>query len=173
MAKFKRNAPVPGLSSRFGNTTTFRQMKDGPTTIAGVSDFSSRVFREGMLTHQSRFRQAAAYAHEAAKNQPIYTALSQNTPCRPYNLAFSDWLHAPVIHEVICLAECIRVDATDNVLVTKVIVTISDENEQLLEQGEANLISDAWWEYRTSAPTGGSLIVEAFDLAGNVTKYEA
>jgi hypothetical protein len=65
------------------------------------------------------------------------------------------------------------VDATDNVLVTKVVITISDEQGQILEQGEAGLIDDAWWEYATSASTDGNILVEAFDLAGNVTKYEA
>lgn len=60
--------------------------------------------------------------------------------------------------------------ASDNVLVTKVIVTLLDEQGQTLEEGEAVLINDAWWEY--PAGTRGNVTVGAWHLAGNVTKYE-
>ena len=133
----------------------------------GGSAFAS----EGRLSRQNRFQQAEAYAREAAETQPIYTALAQNTPSRAYTLALSDWLHAPVIQEVIRQRDSIFVDATDNVLVTKVMVTISDEEGQILEQGEADLIDDAWWEYETDVI--GNVLVEVWDLAGNVTRYEA
>ena len=127
---------------------------------------------EGRLSRQSRFQQAETYAREAAMSQPIYTALAQNTPSSAYTLALSDWLHAPIIHEVIRRRDSIFVDATDNVLVTRVVITISNEEGQILAQGEADLVDDAWWEYEISAPAGAGIIVEAFDLAGNVTRHE-
>ena len=119
---------------------------------------------------QNRFQQAAVYAQVAAKTMPIYTALAQNTAYDPYLLALSDWLHAPVIHEVTRLPGCIRVDATDNVLVTNVVITISDEQGQTLEQGEAALVDDAWWEYPTDID--GTILIEVFDLAGNCTRHQ-
>ena len=53
---------------------------------------------------------------------------------------------------------------------TKVLVTILDEQGQTLEQSEALLVNDVWWEYRTEPE--GNVIVEAWDLAGNVTRQE-
>ena len=120
---------------------------------------------------QNRFQQAATYAQVAAKAMPIYRALAQNTSYDSYLLALSDWLHGPVIHEVTHLPGCIRVDATDNVLVTTVVITIVDKQGQILEQGEASLIDDAWWEYHTDVD--GTILVEAFDLAGNCTKHSS
>ena len=43
----------------------------------------------------------------------------------------------------------------------------------MLQQGEAEQVNDAWWEFETSAPIETKVIVEAFDLAGNCTRHEA
>ena len=67
----------------------------------------------------------------------------------------------------------IRVYATDNVQVAKVLVTILNEQGETLAQGEVALINDLWWEYESAAPNDGKVIVEAFDLAGNCTRNEA
>jgi hypothetical protein len=132
----------------------------------------STIVSEGRHSHRNRFQQADAYAREAAETQPLYAALARNTPASAYTLARSDWLHAPVIHDVIRQKDSIFVDATDNVLVTRVVITISSDQEQIVTQGEADLVDDAWWEYETSIPDGATILVEAFDLAGNVTRYE-
>lgn len=57
--------------------------------------------------------------------------------------------------------------------VTKVVVTICDHEGNTIEQGQATLIDDTLWKYATSAPAEATLMVEAVDLAGNITKYEA
>ena len=49
-------------------------------------------------------------------------------------------------------------------MVTKVLVTILDNQGQMLEQGEAVMVNDAWWDYETA--TEGNVIVEVWDLAG-------
>src|SRR5215211_9547271 len=152
MAKVKHNLFTQGLSGKYGNLV-FRQMKDGTTVVASLPDFSDRVLSDEQLGHQSRFKQASAYAKIAAKTQPIYKELTQNTSSNPYNLALSDWFNPPVINAVTRQANTILVDAKDNVLITKVVVTIFDKQGQILEQGEAALINDAWWEYAASAPT--------------------
>jgi len=68
-------------------------------------------------------------------------------------------------------AGCIRIRATDNVSVTEVRVTISDDGGNMLEQGLAVSVNDTWWEYATSIE--GRVRVEAFDPAGNVARYES
>ena len=62
----------------------------------------------------------------------------------------------------------VRVREYDDVMVTKVTVTILDEAGQCLEQGEAELTLGVWWDYRSA--NRGRIRVEAWDLAGNVVQ---
>jgi hypothetical protein len=98
MAKLKRNVLIEGLSGTLGKDLVFRQMRDGRTIVS--TKFSNRVFSNGQLTHQSRFQQAAAYARQAARTNPIYAELAKGTTKTAYNVALSDWFHPPVIHEI-------------------------------------------------------------------------
>ena len=131
MAQVIDNPITEGLSGMLGKKLVFRHLRNGKTIVTVAPDFSNRVFSERQLNHQSRFQQASAYAKVAAKTQPAY------------NIALSDWFHGPVIHEINRLPGCISVDATDNVLVTKVLVMILDEQGRILEQGEASLVKDS------------------------------
>ena len=49
------------------------------------------------------------------------------------------------------------------------VVTIFNEQGITLEQGSATLVHEGYWKYETEVP--GSVLVEAFDLAGNVTRW--
>ena len=164
MAKVKNNNFTTGLSGKFGNIV-FRQMKDGTTVVAAAPDFTDRVFSEAQLATQSRFQQASAYARAAARENPLYAQLAAGTSKTAYNVALSDWYHSPVIQQVTVQEGRIHVEATDNVLVSNVRLSISDEQGRTLEQGEAARISENLWEYKTAAV--GDVLVEAFDLAGN------
>jgi len=63
----------------------------------------------------------------------------------------------------------ILVEASDTVMVAKVVITILDEKGMMLENGEAIRAEGDWWEYAPSAK-GKTITAEAWDLAGNVTK---
>ena len=165
MAKVVRNPVVQGISGAVGNLV-FRQMPDGSTYVSAKPDFSHRKFSEGQKEHQSRFQRAVAYAREAAKSQPIYGELAAGTIKSAYNFALSDWFNPPVIHCVERRDGLIRVEASDNVMVTKVVVTILDVDGNVIEKGEALKVDERWWEY--AASTEGNVAAEAWDLAGNV-----
>ena len=170
MAKVKQNILIEGLSGTLGKDLVFRQMRDGRTIVSTKPDFSNRVFSAGQLTHQSRFQQAAAYARHAAKTNPIYAKLAKGTTKTAYNIALSDWFHPPVIHEIKRQDGRILVNATDNVLVTRVLVTILDNEGKVREKGEGVKRKGDWWEYVPA--TEGRVRVEARDLAGNVAEAE-
>jgi hypothetical protein len=121
---------------------------------------------------QERFKLARAYA-QAARTEPVYAKLAaaRRTYTTAYHLAFSDWCHGPEIHAVSRRSRCIRIDANDNVHVAKVRVTISDDEGKTLQQGDAARVYDAWWEFETR--TNGNILVEVWDLAGNVARQEA
>lgn len=170
MAKVKRNILIEGLSGTLGKDLVFRQMRDGSTIVSAKPDFSNRIFSAGQLTHQSRFQQAATYARQAAKTNPIYAELARGTIKTAYNIALSDWFSPPVIHDVKCQNGRIRVHATDNVLVGRVVVMILDNEGKIREKGEGVRGSGDWWEYVTT--TEGRVRVEAWDLAGNVISLD-
>ncbi len=175
MAKAGKNVVVRGLSGSIRNLV-FRQMPDGSTYISSKQDFSRRTFSAGQKDHQDRFREAAAYAREAARAQPIYAQLAAGQQKSAYNYALSDWFQPPVVHQIERVeGGCIRVLASDNVLVARVRVTILDGAGNVLEQGPAAQVDAAtgtstWWEY--APKTDGRVLAEAWDLAGNVARAE-
>jgi hypothetical protein len=170
MAKVKSNNIMEGLSGKLGKQLVIRHMRDGRTIVLTRPDFSNRVFSEGQLTHQSRFQLATAYARTASKTNPVYAQFAAGTPKSAYNLALSDWFHPPIIHSIQRQNDCILVDVTDNVLVAQVIVKILNEQGETLEQGQAVAGNGTCWEYTTAAQ--GKVVIEARDLAGNVTRQE-
>jgi hypothetical protein len=167
MAKVQKNVFVQGLSGSVGDLV-FRQMPDGSTRVSRKPDFSRRKFSQGQKDHQSRFKQAVAYAREAAKTQPIYAELAKGMTKNAYNWALSDWFNPPVIHRIERIEGKIRVDARDNVLVTRVRVTIVSAEGEVLDVGNASQVDKDWWEYASTAE--GMIEVAAWDLAENKTK---
>jgi hypothetical protein len=170
MAKIKHNILTEGISGMVGDKLVFRQVRDGRTIVCARPDFSHRVWSEEQLTHHSRFQQAAAYARVASKTIPLYAELARGTAKNAYNIALSDWFNLPVIHSVERQDGRIHVEATDNVLVDRVLVTILSQEGKTLEQGQAARLDGSWWEYVTA--TEGRVKVEAWDMAGNVTRQE-
>ena len=161
---------IRSMSGKLGDVV-YRTSKNGKTFTSKLPRKSGKPLSEAQLRHQERFNLANEYANRA-RGEPVYVKLAKKTGRAASRIAFSDWFHAPVIHEVSRRSGCIRIDASDNVHVAKVRVTISDEEGNLLEQGDAAQTSgNAWWEFATS--TRGTILVEVWDLAGNVTGHEA
>lgn len=169
MAKVTMNHLMKAFSGSIGGLV-FRQMPDGSVLVSKAPDFSRRKFSKGQKEHQQRFREASAYASYAAKTHPIYTELAIETMKTAYNLALSDWFNPPVVHQVQQRDSRIPVEASDNVMVAKVVVKILDEEGNAVEKGEAIRGDGHWWEYLPHT-SGKAIAVEAWDLAGNVTKY--
>ena len=169
MAKVNKNLMMSGLSGSLGPDHYARVTRDGRTIISKKPDFDNRQFSEAQLAHQNRMKQAAAYG-KASKENPIYVKKAAGTAKNAYNVAVGDWLTPPLIRQIQWHNGLIRVDAHDDVMVTKVTVTILDEQGQHLEQGEAELWMGVWWDYH--AAHKGRIHVEAWDLAGNRTWRE-
>ena len=86
-----------------------------------------------------------------------------------YNFAVSDWFKPPEIHRVQRRGGHIRVEATDNIQVARVRVTILDEDGRVLEKGDCTKGTGKWWTF-TSTVKGHTIIAEAWDLPRNVAK---
>jgi hypothetical protein len=61
------------------------------------------------------------------------------------------------------------VEASDDVLVTRVQITVLDDEGRALEAGEAVRKEGDWWEFASRAK-GKTIVAEAWDLPGNLTK---
>ena len=131
-------------------------------------DFSNRKLSKDQREHHIRFKEAAAYARSASRTQPIYAQLAEGTMKNAYNVALGDWFNPPVIHRVGRYGAATRIWVTDDVLVAGVQVRVLDEEGKILEKGDATQGRGDWWEYIPS--TEGDVIVDAWDLPGNVVK---
>lgn len=170
MANIELIPLIDGLSGKVGSLV-FRKRQGGTTVMSAAQALPNRTSSEKQLAQQERFKQAGEYAREAADIVPFYAEMAEQTMKSAYAVAFSDWLHAPVIHRVEQRPGQIDIYVQDNVRVDRVYVTITNEDGVTLEQGQAVPATAALWQYETEVP--GNVLVEAFDLAGNVTRYEA
>jgi hypothetical protein len=82
MAKVEKNIAMRGMAGKIGDLV-FRQMRDGSTRVSAAPSFKGRKFSKRQKGHQSRFKEAAAYARDAAKSQPIYAELAKEPPRTP------------------------------------------------------------------------------------------
>ena len=167
MAKIEHSPIIDGISGKVGNLV-FRTRKDGAARLGEAVGFRERTSSE-QGTQQEGFEQAGRYAREAARIVPLYASLAAKSSKSAYAIAFSDWLHAPEIQGVERYIGHIDIYASDDVRVEKIYVTIFNEQGITLEQGSATLVHEGYWKYETEVP--GSVLVEAFDLAGNVTRW--
>jgi hypothetical protein len=168
MARVRKNIFVQGLSGKFAGQVVFRQLRDGRTIVANVPDFSNRVLSKDQKAHHAKFKDGAAYAKEAAKANPIYAQLAAGTMKTAYNVALADYFHPPIIHKVERVDSVLRIQASDDVMVARVSVTVFNNDGVVLEKGEAaQEAASEWWRYIPQH--AGKVLVEARDLAGNVT----
>jgi hypothetical protein len=178
MAKVQNNIFVRGLSGSLGDQFVVRQDKAGRTIVAAKNKVA-RQFTATQLAHQDAFRMAIAYA-KSSKTHEVYVARAEGTILSPFNVAVADWFNQP---EVLAMdltqwngviGETIRVKAQDDTLVAQVHVVIRDQNNSILEEGDAQLSDGLWWEYSTKTNvdmTGNPQVTgQAYDLAGNVAE---
>jgi hypothetical protein len=175
MAKVHNNIFVRGLSGNLGGQFVLRTLRDGRTIVCNIPDFSSRILSKQQKDHHARFKSASAYAKKASRTNPVYAQVAKGTLKNAYNVALGDWFHPPVIHKVERQGRVIRVQATDDVMVASVQVTIMDEQGTVLETGEgvedqAPSTGPGWWEYTPAAE--GKVVVEVRDLVGHVVQAE-
>jgi hypothetical protein len=177
MTKVIFHGSIKGFHGRIGNMI-FRQLPDGttivteaPAKLTGREKKRARLKRSpAQQAHNRRFQEAAFYAVEAQTN-PIYVELAASAPMMTaYNFAQSDWWHAPQIHVIEQKEGCIRVQATDNIMVARVQVTVLDEEGRVLETGEAVRSAGNWWEFASQAEAK-TITAEAWDLPGHMTRF--
>ena len=122
-------------------------------------------------------RLANTYAH-FSQSQPFYRNKAVHTPFSAYEWAIADYFGKPKVHEIDIqqwtgeVGQTIRIQATDNLMVLRVSVTIR-ETFFVMEEGEAvqSKTEPSIWMYTTRTPIqpkpGVWLEVVAYDLPGH------
>jgi hypothetical protein len=149
-----------------------RRRPDGTLILSGAPAYRKGKGSAKQKDHRQRVKEAARYAKWADDRYPIYAEVAQKSDkwLSPYNIAFSDWFEAPVIHRLERREGCMLVEVSDNVMVARVQVTVFDEDGTILERGEAARGQENWWEFATPFQ-GKKVVAEAADLAQNVTRF--
>jgi hypothetical protein len=149
-----------------------RRRPDGTLILSGAPAYGKGQGSAKQKEHRQRMKEAARYAKWADDIYPIYAELAKKSDkwLSPYNFAVSDWFEAPVIHRLERREGGILVQASDNVMVAQVQVTVFDEDGTILETGEATRGQDNWWEFTTHLQ-GKKVVAEARDLAQNLTRF--
>jgi hypothetical protein len=177
MPKVFYNGSIVNFRGRIGNLI-FRQLPDGTTVVSqaqpketGRRKKRAKEKRSArQKAHNERFQDASHYAKKK-QTHPVYVELAAASTMRTaYNFALSDWFKPPKIKRVERREGSILVEATDNILVARVKVTILDAEGQALEAGEAVRGEGDLWEFASQAE-GKTILAEAWDLPGNKTKF--
>lgn len=179
MAVLKKNLFLQGASGMLGGQLVYRSV-NGETIVSSRPE-RRRVISETQRMQNNRFKYASAFAKQAIQDDvlgPIYAAAVvrmiryQNA----YTLAVTDYMKAPEIGDIILesgvCGSKLLVEAYEQPQVSKVLVDILTEDEEIISSGEATITNNGiQWEYVLThdIPEGGSILVKAYDLPGNVT----
>jgi hypothetical protein len=175
------------LSGIFGESVSIRKV-NGRIIITNRPKRKQGKPTRKLLVQRQTFREASAYAKKAAGNEEArarYAARIKGKHESPYTVALKDFMNPPVVTAINAAAyhgnagEVIFVAATDDFMVTKVTIKITDANGVVLEQGEAADDSDTrpnQWAYKAvgsnSSIKGKKIIAVAYDRPGNAGTAE-
>ncbi len=179
MTKLKKNLFLQGASGMLGSQLVYRNV-DGQTIV------SSRPVGRGMASEDQkrqnkRFKYATVYAKNAIADDvlgPIYSAATARLARikSAYILAVTDYLRAPEIGDIIlpggAAGSQVLVEAYEDPHLAKVAFDIIGEDESVIASGEATPTDNGiQWEFTLThdIPEGGSIVVRAYDLPGNVS----
>jgi hypothetical protein len=139
--------------------------------IARKADLSGHVPTAGQVEVRERFRGAAKYANNVmadparrALYEPV--AAKRGDPLRM--VIMTDYLNPPEVDAISVadyhgsIGDPVVVQATDDIAVTGVTITIRDAADAVIEQGAATL-ADGQWTYRATVavPVGQEVMVIA------------
>lgn len=187
MANISENLLVRGARGNVAKQFVYRKHGNN-THIAKMPKISKDlVATEEQQGQRSLFSSAAMYAQGAISSPELKVQYQKKAgPGKTaYNIAFRDYLKAPVVSKIIienytgAVGSTIVTAAKDDFLVAKVTVSIHAEDGTLVERGNAvlNPINREQWIYTATQANvnlaGTKIIATAADLPGNTGSLEA
>lgn len=181
MAKVRNNLVLHGVSGMIGKQLVVRKRKGGEYVLSAAPSVAyGQEPTQKQKQQQEHFRQAVLYA-KAAKNKPEYEPIAKSRGVSTFNVATADFFHPPEILDIDLSkytgapAEVITIKAVDDVKVTTVGVLIADDNNVLIEKGNAVVSPQDphVWTYKTTVGVpvfSVKVLIDVADLAGQVTE---
>jgi len=184
MSQSKNNVVTHGLSGMVGGMLVFRQV-NGKTIVAQRPRKSNKEPTLSQLERQQKFKDAALFAKGIIKD-PLYKSFYETLAVEglsAYNVAFADFFKPPTLAKPVItsyngvIGNKIKVQATDDVKVLSVSVSIFDANDLLIETGFATQMPNNFdWEYLVSKNnptlTGTKIRFKATDIPENISILE-
>jgi len=185
MAKQENNIVMMFARGMLGGQVVFKQ-RAGITILAAPPRVNpNRVISAEEEETRDKFADVIKLAKAAIKNavkKSQYDALAKPGQTA-FNVAFTDAYHAPQVTNIIAdeyggaVGDLINVEATDNVKVDEVRVTVMSATNTIIESGIAIVNAEGnLWTYtatQTNANIPGSkIIATAKDIAGNIGTLE-
>lgn len=181
MAKATLNPMFEGVSGAIGDLI-FREVR-GRTVISRRPIFASEL-TENQVQHRERFNQAVAYSNSALANptlRPMYEAGAKSRNIPLFAAPVADFFNEPVIHLVNVfgytgnIGDTITVRASDDFGVARVQVTLTSDQGDPIENGEAveTAPGSGEWVYTATQQSGYSSVnvqVVALDHPGGAAE---
>ena len=177
MAKLQLNALLAALRGTIGDLVLVRE---GDNIYVRQRARKVPPRTEKQQSHNSRFALASRWARMLLSDPEMKAAYerARTGHLTAHNVAICDFMHAPAIQSIDLVSytgkpgDAIRILATDNFRVARVLVQVRSVAGQVLEQGEAewNAIESVWrYTAQTQVPPETTLLIEAtaLDLPGN------
>ena len=180
MGKPKSNPNLRALSAMLGDTVIVRKVR-GQIHLINRRPRQVRPTKN-QLAQRERFREATQYASQQvsqAESKALYETGITKKKHTSHLVALSDYLNAPKVSQVDTIryhgkvGDTLTVHATDDFMVTKVIIVITDAAGAQIEKGEAmrHEQNGNLWEYQATAANavlkGTTISVTAYDRPRN------
>ncbi|OFY66674.1 MAG: hypothetical protein A2Y71_09030 [Bacteroidetes bacterium RBG_13_42_15] len=180
MAQVKQNIILKGLSGRVGKNIVFKNYGN-KTIVTAYPDMSKVKFSAKQKEENKRFREAMSYARAQMADpdsKAAYKARIKGLQ-KPHNIAIADFYNPPEIGHVdvsiskASQADRIFIEASDDFMVVRVEVKITNKDGSQKETGQAQQIKEGRWLYVVHeiypSVEGLTITVRVWDKPGNCT----
>jgi hypothetical protein len=142
---------------------------NGKVVVSRKPDMNGYEPTPPQVAHRERFKQAAAFGRTVLANgelRPLYEAAAKDKNMPIFALLVADFFNAPTIHNVDVfgysgnIGDVITVNASDDFGVEKVLVSISDDQGNPIENGEAVETAEGSGEWNYTATAQGQPTVK-------------
>jgi hypothetical protein len=159
------------------------QQRNGKPVMCFYPQKKKVKWTENQEKHRKEFKRAVRYARNTLKfpERLAFYQSREHDGINAYNLAIADYLHPPVIASIdIRKARnqndyLVRVKATDNILVTRVVLRLVDLSGRMEDAEMTRFRKSDLWLYRISAgklSTIRMFTASAYDFTSNYASMD-
>ena len=173
MAKIDEDGLINLLKGMLGKQIIVKRARSGKRYLSTPPEIDpDRELTPAQAAYNNRFKRQAAYGKAVSDNPELKKtyAAKLDPGCTAYIMAWCDAHYPPVVKSILYDGyhgrdgDILYIHATDDFQVMSVWVSIYDNNNQLIEKGEAIFHNESTWVYRSKTNIKGARIeAKAYD----------